>query len=209
MGRSVGGRKAICNPASVSATVGVVKKLLLAVILFLVADAPGADEPQAKPGFFGRLWGSTKRIGEKTADVVKSPFQKSAPKDSTARTDWQSLTMTMQMDPAVVKLPETRVLEVTVAVVNKSKKAVQMDFPTSQRIEVLVKNETGRILSRWSDDQRLDKEPGFILVNPGERLEYAARISTREMTVGSSFQVEAFFPGYARLRTIRTVTPTR
>jgi hypothetical protein len=186
-----------------------VKKLLLAVFLFPLAVAHGADDPQPKPGFLGRLWGSTKRVGEKTADVVKSPFRKSAPKDSTARTDWQSLTMTMQLDPAVVKFPETRVLEVTIAVSNKSRKAVQMDFPTSQRIEVLVKNETGRILSRWSDDQRLEKEPGFVLVNPGERLEYAARISTREMVAGLPCQIEAFFPGYDRLRISRTVTPTR
>jgi hypothetical protein len=197
-----------------------VKKLLPAVILIWSAVAFGADEPQPRPGFWerawdstrngaGRLWGSTKRAGEKTAELAKSPFQKKGAGNPAAGAAWQSLTMTMKLDPAAVRLPETRVVEVKVAVVNRARKAVQLDFPTSQRIEVLLKDEAGRVLSRWSDDQRLDREQGFILVNPGERLEYDARISTRDMAAGRSYQIEAFFPGYDRLRTSRTVTPAR
>ena len=115
--------------------------------------------------------------------------------------------MTIRLEPPVVKAGETRVIEVIVGVSNKGKEAVQLDFPTSQRIDVVVKDGSGKILSRWSEDQRVEKEPGLILINPGERIEYSARISTREMRAGGSFTIEAFFPSYERLRVSRTVVP--
>ena len=220
MNGSVIARKAICNPASASSTVGGMKKLLLAVILISPATVRSADEAPAKPGFFerawqstkngsGRLWGSTKRAGEKTVEAAKAPFRKGEPKDPDAKGAWSQLAMTMTLEPSVVKLPETKVIQVTVAVVNKGRQAVQLEFPSSQRIEVLVKNEAGRLLARWSDDQRLDKEPGFILLNPRERIEYDARVSTRDMMAGQSYQIEAFFPSFDRLHATRSITPLR
>jgi hypothetical protein len=115
--------------------------------------------------------------------------------------------MTLTLQPSVISAGETRVIDVSVGVVNKGKEAVYLDFPTSQRIEVLVKDESGQVLSRWSDDQRVEKEPGFVLINPGERIEYSARISTREMKAGRTFTVESFFPSYDRLRASRAVVP--
>ena len=77
------------------------------------------------------------------------------------------------------------------------------------RIDVVVKAEGGKIISRWSDDQRIEKEPGILLINPRERLEYSAKIATREMTAGRAFEIEAYFPSYDRLRVSRTVVPEK
>jgi hypothetical protein len=192
-------------------------KLLPVALLSLLAVVR-ADEPGEKPGFFGRVWRSTKdgasgaldatrKAGGKAAGVVTKPFNRDGKKQPEAKAGWRNLALTMRLDPPTVKAGETRVIDVTVNVANKGKAAVQLDFPTSQRIEVLVKDESFKTLSKWSDDQRVETEPGFILVNPGERIEYAARISTRDMRAGRQFTIEAYFPNYDRLRVSRTVVP--
>jgi len=194
------------------------KKLCIALLFACLVPLHAADEAPARPGFFKRLWQGTKdgvggvvrgtkKVGEKAVDVVKSPFRKRGSDELPAATAWRNLELTMKLNPAEVRLPGTLVVEVSVIVTNKGKEAVQLEFPSSLRIEVVVKNETGKLLSRWSDDQRIDKEPAILLINPKERLEYNARISTREMGTGGPFEVEAYFPSYERLRTSKLVRP--
>lgn len=108
-----------------------------------------------------------------------------------------------------MKIGETRAVKVTVTVVNTGRNAAQLEFPTTQRIEVLVKSDGGKVLSRASDDQRVDKEQGFLVINPEERLEYSATVSTRSMSAGSTYVIEAFFPAYEQLRASRTVSPVK
>jgi hypothetical protein len=185
------------------------KKLWIVLLLAGLVPMQAAAEEPASPGFFRRIWQGTKRVGEKTADVVKAPFRKKGAEEIPAKGAWRKLEMTMKLDPPEVRLPNTRVVDVVVLVVNKGKEAVQLEFPSSLRIDVVVKNETGRILSRWSDDQRIDREPAILLINPKERLEYNARISTRDMSGGGRFEIEAYFPSYEGLRTSRMVTSVR
>lgn len=185
------------------------KKLFLALCLAGFAPLYAADEAPAKPGFWRRTWDATKSVGKKTADVVTSPLRRKSEGEPSAPVAWKNLAVSMKLEPAQVRLSDARVIEVTVAVVNKGKAAVQLEFPNSLRIDVLVKTEGGKIVSRWSDDQRIEKEPGILLINPKERLEYSAKISTREMTAGKSFEIEAYFPSYERLRASRTVLPEK
>jgi len=187
-----------------------------AALVSLHAD----DAAPEKPGFWkralqktkdgaGAVWSATKGVGKKTAGVVAAPFARKGAKDPADAPAGNNLTMTMQLEPARIRLQDTRVIEVTVTVTNKGRTPVHLEFPTSQRIEVLVKNAGGKILSRWSDDQPIAKEPSVLLINPRERLEYSARISTREMTAGGRFEIEAYFPGYEQMRVGRTVVPER
>jgi hypothetical protein len=196
------------------------KKLCIALLLACLASMHAADEEPERPGFLrrafqgakkgvGTVLDATKKAGEKAVDVVKSPFRKRGASDVPAAVAWRNLEMTMKILPADVRLPDTRFVEVSVLVINKGKEAVQLDFPSSLRIDVVLKDDAGKILSRWSDDQRIDREPAIVLVNPKERLEYSARISTRDMKPGSRFEVEAFFPSHEGLRTSRFVTPVR
>jgi hypothetical protein len=94
-----------------------------------------------------------------------------------------------------------------VDVTNKGKETVQLEFPSSLRVDVVLKADTGKVLSRWSDDQRIEREPSVLIVNPGERLEYNARVSTRDMQAGRRFEIEAVFPSYEKLRVSRVVSP--
>ena len=85
----------------------------------------------------------------------------------------------------------------------------QLDFPTSQRIEVLVKNAAGKTVEQWSEDHAFTNELSVETINPGERLEYSANISTRDMAAGQSYTIEAFFPNYDALRTTKAIVPEK
>lgn len=187
------------------------KKLCIALLLAGLASVPAAEEAPARPGFFQRAWQGTRKAGEKAASVVASPFKKKSKgkEENPSAGAWRKLEITMKLDPAEVRLPDTRAVLVIVTVVNKGKDAVQLEFPSSLRIDVVVKNETGKILSRWSDDQRIDNEPAILVINPDERLEYNAKISTREMAAGGRFEIDAYFPNYESLRVRKTVVPVR
>jgi len=108
--------------------------------------------------------------------------------------------LSMSLDPSPVKLSEVRQLKVTLRVANAQKKMVQLEFPTTQRIEVLVKDKVGKMVEQWSEDRTFASEPGMVSINPGEHLEYSATVSTRDMVAGQTYTVEALFPNYESLR---------
>ena len=196
------------------------KKLCIALCITALAASGAEDETPPKPGFWrrtwektmdgiGSAWDATRNAGKKTADAVMPRFLKRKSDEPTGEAAWKNLVASMKLDPATVRLADTHSIEATVSVVNKGRRAVQLEFPNSIRMEFVVKAEGGKIVSRWSDDQRIENEPGIVTVNPGERLEYTAKISTREMSAGRPFEIEAYFPSYERLRTSRTVVPER
>lgn len=120
-------------------------------------------------------------------------------------TTWKQLALTLIVEPMRPKLAETRQLRVTIRLANKGKKLVQLEFPTSQRFEVVLRNPAGKPIERWSDDHAIVNEPAMVTINPGERLEYFANLSTRDMAAGQSCTVEVSFLNYEQLRATRTV----
>ena len=122
---------------------------------------------------------------------------------------WKQLILTMKLAPLPVKLGETRQLQVTLQLTNRSKKFVQLEFPTTQRIEVLVKRTDGKLVEQWSEDHSFSGEPSLVTINPGERLEYAVSVATRDMIAGEPFVVEAFFPNYEPLRVEQIIVPEK
>jgi hypothetical protein len=199
---------------------GGMKMLCLALCIASLVSLQAQDDAPAKPGFWKRawqksrdgaemVWSATKNVGKKTAGTVVAPFGRKGVEEPSGTAAWRNLAMSMKLEPAQVRLSETHVIEVTVSVINKGKHAVQLEFPSSLRVEVIVKADGGKVVSRWSDDQQIEREPSLLTINPGERLEYSAKIATREMSVGGAFEIEAFFPSYEQLRTSRTVVPQR
>ena len=196
------------------------KMFRLALCVAALAPLHADDAVPAKPGFWkrtfqstkdgvGTIWDGTKSVGKKAAGVVTAPFAKKGGKGPATAIALQKLVMTMKIEPVQVRLPDTRAIGVTVSVVNSGNTAVHLEFPSSLRVDVVLKDERGKMLSRWSDDQPIEKEPGLLLINPRERLEYSAKISTREMTAGRPFEIEAFYPSYEKLRVTRTLVPQR
>jgi hypothetical protein len=120
-------------------------------------------------------------------------------------TNWKQLTLTMELDPVPLKVPENRQVKVTLQLANKGKKLVQLEFPTTQRIEVLVRNSSGKMVEQWSEDQSFSNEQTLVAINPNERLEYSVSVSTRDMIPGQGYSIEAFFPNYDQLKAIKSI----
>jgi len=110
------------------------------------------------------------------------------------------------LDPDPVKVSENKQIKVTLTLTNRAKKMQQLDFPTTQRVEVLLKNKEGKTLEQWSQDQSFSNEPSMVTINPNERLEYSVNISTRDMVVGQEYTIEGFFPNYEQLKKVRQVS---
>ena len=99
-----------------------------------------------------------------------------------------------------MKLSETRHLGIKVTLINESKKAIELDFPSDQRIEIYLMNSAEAVLTKWSDNHAITDKPGVVLINPREHIEYNETISTRELSPDKVFIAEVFFPMYPELR---------
>jgi len=112
----------------------------------------------------------------------------------------RGLVVTLRLAPQPVRLSETRQMEVTIRLTNKAKKPVTLEFPSTQRFEIYLLNAAGKVLTAWSDNHAFLDEPATVLINPGEHVEYAETIATRELTPNKVFTCEAYFPKYRELR---------
>ena len=156
---------------------------LAAAAHLLAEDPTPAASPEKKGGWFTRML---------------HPFQSSgAPSYKDARL--RGLVLDLKLSPQPVKLSEVRQLEVKVTLTNVSKRAVILDFPTDQRLEIYLRNSADEILTKWTDNHAFEKNPAAILINPGEHIFYPETIATRDLTPNKVFIVEVFFPQYPEL----------
>jgi hypothetical protein len=184
----------------------------IAIFVFAALTLGGCSSPKesssltmttssAEPGLLTRVWETTERLNPLKGELK--------PREMKVRGELnlKVLETSFSVDPVAPKLSEQRQITATLRLANKSKKLAQLDFPTSQRIEAVIKDQAGRILERWSDDQRFIDEPGLVAINPGERLEYSISLATREMKGGETYTVEAWFPKFETLRGSAAVSP--
>jgi hypothetical protein len=166
------------------------RPVLLVLLSLVIAGRIWAEDqtPQATPqkrgGWFTRML---------------HPFQSSTVpsyKDPRIR----GLALELKLSSQPVKLSEVRQLEVKVTLSNVSKRAVSLEFPTDQRVEIYLKNSSDAILTTWSDNHAFEANAGAILINPGEHVYYPETIATRDLTPNKVFIVEVFFPQYPELR---------
>ncbi len=168
--------------------------LLALALPMAVMAAEEVAPPPPKPSVLSRVlnpfgWGRPKE-----------------PKEPKGRgTNFRQLEMGLQIEPSLVKLSENRQIKVTLTLTNRGGKLAQLEFPTSQRVEVLLKAKNGQTIEQWSQDQAFTNEPTVVAINPKERLEYSVNVSTRDLVAGETYSVEAFFPNFDPLRKARTV----
>ena len=191
--------------------------LFFAVPTFAVDEAPA---PERKPGLLNRMmhpFGGGKRAAEPTPapaaekkpgmmNRVLHPF--GGGKDSASKSNGR-LAVELKFSPQPLKLSESNRLKVTLTLINHGKKLAPLEFPTSQRIEVLIKNNFGKTIEKWSDDQPFTNDPTVVTINPGERAEYIVEVATRDLVAGQSYTVEGFFPNYNTLRAEKALTPEK
>ena len=83
----------------------------------------------------------------------------------------------------------------------------RLEFPTSQRLEIVTRNSSGAVIERWSDDRVFQPGEGLVVINPDERIEFQDKVPTRDMRAGASYTVEASLatePDFAIEQTIQT-----
>jgi hypothetical protein len=164
----------------------------LALPLSVLAAEEAPTDPPKKS-----LWSRLNPFGSKE----KSSKDKS--------TNFKQLEMGLLVDPNPVKLGDNRLIKVTLTLTNRGGKMAQLEFPTSQRVEVLLKGKAGQTIEQWSQDQAFDNEPTLVTINPKERLEYTVSVATREMVAGETYTVEAFFPNFEALRKTLSISATK
>jgi hypothetical protein len=134
---------------------------------------------------------------------------KHAPKPANLAQLRHGMEMKLDVSPSPFRLSVDREVKVTVTLSNETKKFIHLDFPTTQRIEILVKDSTGKVITTWSEDQSFTNDPATITINPGERIEYSESVATREMTAGQPYIIEVSFPNYPDLKIQRQVNPQK
>jgi hypothetical protein len=112
----------------------------------------------------------------------------------------RGLVVDLELSPQTVKLSETRRLAIKLALTNRSKRAIELDFPTDQRVEIYLMNSAEVVLTKWSDNHAVTEKPGTVLINPQEHIEYNETIATRDLTPNKVFIAEVFLPRYPELR---------
>ncbi len=111
----------------------------------------------------------------------------------------RGLILTVELPSEQLKLSEVRQLPVHILLTNRGDRAVELFFPTEQRIEILLRDASGEVVTRWSDNRAFEEKPGTLLINPNEHVEYSETIATRELVPGRVFTVEVVLPAYAEL----------
>ncbi len=111
----------------------------------------------------------------------------------------RGLLLAVELPEGAVRLSETRQLPVHVTLTNKGDRAVELGFPSAQRIEILLHDSVGQIVTRWSENRAFEDQPGNLLINPNEYVEYSETIATRELDPGRVFTVEVMIPAYPEL----------
>lgn len=163
---------------------------LLAALLLLAAPALAYTQEPSVPrrGWLGRML---------------HPFNASEKIPEYRNPKLRGLQLSVELPPEPVKLSEMRQLAVTVSLTNRGDRAVELSFPTEQRIEIYLHDAAGRTVTRWSDNRAFQATPATILINPNEHLEYSETIATRDLSPGRVFTVEALVPAYPELDTKR------
>ncbi|MEY2545447.1 MAG: Intracellular proteinase inhibitor [Verrucomicrobiota bacterium] len=150
------------------------------------APETSRETPAAKRSWFGR---------------VLHPFGGGAPAQQEVRNPrLRGLVLNLEIVPQPLKLSEVRQLSVKFTATNKGKKAVNMDFPNEQRIEIYLLNSADVVLTKWSENRVFKDKPSTLLINPQEQIEYNEKISTRELAPDKVYSIEVFFPKYPELR---------
>lgn len=180
------------------------RRLSLLCIASLLASCSSQPKSASdEPGMLGRMWSSTQRLNPLHRDLKPREMKEATPPNL------RTITASLIVEPPAPKLAEVRLVQVKLQLLNRGKRMVRLDFPTSQRIDVVVKDKTGKIIEQWSEYHRFDKDPGMVTINPGEKLEYSASVATREMKADETVTIEAWMPAYDSLRASAAVTPVK
>ena len=144
---------------------------------------------------------------DNTSTAVAKP-EKSNPFGPITGPVYYGVEMRLKIVPEFVRLSETRSLEAHLLLINRSKKPVNLIFSDSRKYDFILRDASGKKLVQWSDDQPLTQTESYVIINPGERAEFVGNISTRDMSAGRLYTLEAMVIGYDKMRMSLQLSPS-
>src|SRR6516162_7920869 len=144
---------------------------------------------------------------DKTGVTVAKP-SKAAPFGPITGPVYYGVEMRLKIIPEFVRLSDTRAMEAHLLLINRSRKSVNLMFNDSRKYDFILRDASGKKLVQWSDDQPVTQTPGYVIINPGERAEFVGSISTRDMSAGRTYFLEAMVVGYDKMRMTLQVNPS-
>ena len=120
----------------------------------------------------------------------------------------EKTTQNLAVEPSEFSLAERRELNSTYTVRNNTKKIIRLDFNTTQRIDILTSDASGKVIEKWSEDHGFQVQEGIVIINPKERIEYPEKVATREMKPSETYTIKADVVGYPDYTATTTVTPS-
>ena len=121
----------------------------------------------------------------------------------------RNTTEKLTIDPPTFSLTERREVETTYTLRNNTGKIMRLDYPTSQRMDIITKDASGQAVDKWSDDRSFKPQEGIVIINPNERIEYREKVPTREMKPDQTYTIQAEVAGYPDYTASQPVTPGR
>lgn len=113
----------------------------------------------------------------------------------------------LKLDPEEFSLEKRNEVEAVYSIRNNTKKMIRLEFDTTQHIDMMTRDGTGKVLEQWSNDRSFEPREGLVVINPKERIEYREKIATRDFRAGESYSIQAEVVGYPDYTTTRTITP--
>jgi hypothetical protein len=143
---------------------------------------------------------------KQTAQVVK--VSSGNPNGPITGPIYYGLEMRVKVNPDVVRLSDTRALEVHLVLINRTRKSITLMFNDSRKYDFILRDSTGKKLAQWSDDQPVNQTPGYVIINPSERAEFIGNVSTRDMVAGRTYILESFVVGYDKMHMTTQIVAT-
>lgn len=117
------------------------------------------------------------------------------------------LELSLHVSPEDIVLSKARRIEVTAKITNPTRRTLSLQFPTTQRMEIVIQKENGTVVTRWSEDRMFAQMLGHLAVNPGEVVQFKETISARDLIAGRSYRLVFSIPGYPELEAVWNFTP--
>jgi hypothetical protein len=144
---------------------------------------------------------------DKTSTALAKP-SKSNPFGPITGPVYYGAEMRLKIVPEFVRLSDTRSLEAHLLLINRSRKPVNLIFSDSRKYDFILRDATGKKLAQWSDDQPVTQTASYVIINPSERAEFVGNISTRDMSAGRLYTLEAMVVGYDKMRLTLEISPS-
>jgi Intracellular proteinase inhibitor len=144
---------------------------------------------------------------DQTSTALAKP-KKSDPYGPITGPVYYGVEMRLKIIPEFVRLSDTRSFEAHLMLINRSRKPVNFIFSDSRKYDFILRDAAGKKLVQWSDDQPVTQTQGYVIINPAERAEFVGNISTRDMSAGRLYTLEAMVVGYDKMHMTLQVNPS-